>query len=89
MMHEIRNAMGNRDNQYKLDKIVEFNDAFGMARSCYKENVTCGKRRGSGTLSKTPIAMMASTDKGSEKAQRKKNKKPTKLRFIKIKVIKD
>lgn len=89
MMHKIRNAMGNRDDQYKLDKIVEFDDAFVKASSDYKEDGTHGKRRGRGTLSKTPIAMMASTSKGSEKAQRKKNKKPTRLRFIKMKVIED
>lgn len=74
---------------YQLDKIVEFDDAFVKTSSDYKEDDTYGKRKGRGTLSKTPIAMMASTSKGSEKVQEKKNKKSTKLRFVKMKVIED
>ncbi len=89
MMHKIRQSMGNRDDRYQLDKIVEFDDAFVKTSSDYKEDDTYGKRKGRGTLSKTPIAMMASTSKGSEKVQEKKNKKSTKLRFVKMKVIED
>jgi hypothetical protein len=36
MVHEIRHAMSNRDDQYKLDKIVEFDDAFIKPSSDYK-----------------------------------------------------
>jgi len=83
MMHKIRQSMGNRDDRYQLDKIVEFDDAFVKTSSDYKEDDTYGKRKGRGTLSKTPIAMMAPISKGLEKVQEKKNKKSTKLRFVK------
>lgn len=89
MMHKIRQSMGNRDDRYKLEGIVEFDDAFVKASADYKEDDTHGKRKGRGTLSKTPITMMASTSEGSASAQKKKNKKPTKLRYLKMKVIED
>jgi hypothetical protein len=54
-----------------------------------KKTIPYGKRKGRDTLSKTPKAMMASTLKGSEKVQEKKNRKLTKLHFVKMKVIED
>jgi hypothetical protein len=71
MMHEIRQCMGNRDDRYQLDKTVEFDDAFIKTSSDYKEDDSYGKMKGRGTLSKTPIAMMAAASKGSEKVRRK------------------
>ncbi len=45
MMHKIRNAMGNIDDQYKLDMIVEFDAAFVKASSDHKDHVTLVMRR--------------------------------------------
>jgi hypothetical protein len=36
MMHEIRNAMGNREDQYMIVKIVKFDDAFIKTSSDHK-----------------------------------------------------
>jgi transposase-like protein len=87
MMHKIRRAMGNRDDKYQLDKIVEFDDAFVKASSDDKEDDTYGKRRGRGTLGKAPIVLMASTAPGDPLVAQKSNKKPSRLRFIKMKVV--
>jgi len=89
MMHKIRKAMGNRDEKYQLEKIVEFDDGFVKASSDYKEDDRYGKRRGRGTLNKTPIVMMASTVEGDPKLKGKANKKNTRLRYIKMQVIED
>ena len=89
MMHKIRKAMGNRDNKYQMEKIVEFDDAFVKTSSDYKEDDTYGKRRGRGTLNKAPIAMMASTEPGDPVQMKKANKKSSRLRYIKMELIED
>lgn len=84
MMHKIRKSMGNRDDKYLLDKIVEFDDGFIKTSSEDKQDDSFGKPRGRGTSECSSIVMMASTGTGKVKG-----KKSTKLRFIKMKVIKD
>lgn len=81
MMHKIRAAMGNRDDRYTMEGLTELDDGF------IKANRNDGKKstkRGRGTEQKTSVLMMASVSEGKPDGA-----KPTALRYITMKVMKD
>ena len=83
MMHKIRRAMGNRDEMYELNGVVELDDAFFKSHSD-KERKEPNKR-GRGSEGQSKVLVMA---KVIPKVGRpKKHKKPSAFRYVKMEVI--
>jgi DNA-directed RNA polymerase subunit RPC12/RpoP len=87
MLQKLRSAMGQRDSQYRLDKIVELDE--GFFSSVDKENKYKDKqvKRGRGSQKKSKILVMASTSYDFNTT--KKHNKPKRFRYIRMVVIDD
>lgn len=90
MMQKLRVAMGSRDSKYKLDKIVELDEAFFESVDTEKgeDEKSTPKKRGRGSQKQRKVLVMASTvhDFGKTK---KKYGKPTKFRYVRMIVVED
>ena len=87
MMQKLRMTMGSRDSKYKLDKIVELDEAFFESVDTEKDNETKSnpKKRGRGSQKQSTVMVMASTVHDFKKT--KKFNKPTKFRFVRMLVV--
>jgi len=86
MLHKIRQAMGKRDEQYELSGSIELDEGFFSTEIPDQDK---GKplKRGRGSQKKTKVLVMAESK--AVEGEIKKNGKPRKVRFIKMKVIAD
>jgi transposase-like protein len=83
MMHKIRRVMGNRDEKYELDGVVELDDAFFKTHSDKKTKKP--NKRGRGSEGQSKVLVMA---KVVPKIGRpKKHKKSSAFRYVKMDVI--
>lgn len=55
-MHKIRQSMGQRDDRYKLEDMVEFDDAFFETYTCKKDKNNLKRGRGSQRQTKVAVA---------------------------------
>jgi hypothetical protein len=89
MMHKIRAAMGKRDSKYQMENVVELDDGYVKAdqpdQSSEKDETP---KRGRGTQSHSSILMMASVGPGKSSSS-KKSRKPTALRYVRMRHIED
>jgi hypothetical protein len=86
MAHKIRAAMGNRDDNYEFDGVVEIDDAFFKTHT-NEEDKDKPKKRGRGSQGQTTVLVMAKVE---PKVGRPKNhKKSSSFRFVKMVVIPD
>lgn len=86
MLQKLRKTMGLRDRQYKLNDVVELDEGFfsSVNTESSKEDDE-KKKRGRGSQSKSTVMVMASTS--VNKTSRKKHKKSSRLRFVKMQVL--
>jgi hypothetical protein len=89
MMQKIRKTMGSRDSKYQLDKIVELDEGFFEIVDTEKDNdeKSAPKKRGRGSQKQATVMVMASTVYDFKTT--KKNKKPTKFRYVRMIVVED
>lgn len=83
MMHKLRIVMGKRDNLYYLTDNIELDEGFFEV---VLENKNTPLKRGRGSQRQAKVLVMTSQEPVKKKAQ-KPNKKDSKLRFIKMKVL--
>jgi hypothetical protein len=87
MMHKIRVAWGHRDDRYKLTGFNEMDEGFFTSINSdpdeYEEIVL---KRGRGSQKRSPVLVMAQTEKVSNK---KKNRPSSRCRFFKMKCMPD
>lgn len=81
MMHKIRLTMGNRDERYKLEELVEIDDAFFKT---YSDENKGENKPGRGTTSNSNVLVMCRVDSGKEKH---KHGKDTAFRYVKMMVM--
>lgn len=82
MMHKIRLAMGNHDEKYTLDGLVELDDAFVKTHN--EDEGSDNNKRGRGTTEKTNVLVMCKVDSGNSQV---KHKKGTAFRYVKMVVM--
>lgn len=82
MMHKIRTAMGNRDERYKMEGLVELDDGFIKANRPKDGVGKGGNSRGRGTQEKRSVLVMAKFEQGN-----KKGKKSSSFRYVSMKVM--
>ncbi|WP_335967356.1 IS1595 family transposase [Galbibacter sp. PAP.153] len=82
MKHKIRTAMGNRDERYKMEGLVELDDGFIKANRPKKGTDMGGNSRGRGTQEKRAVLVMAKFEQGNEKG-----KKSSSFRYVSMKVM--
>jgi len=89
MMQKIRRTMGLRDSNYQLDKIVELDEGFFEIVDTEKDDdeKSARKKRGRGSQKQATVMVMASTVYDFKTT--KKNKKPTKFRYVRMIVVQD
>jgi hypothetical protein len=86
MLQKLRKTMGLRDGQYKLNDIVELDEGFFTSVDTESDKDDDEKKkRGRGSQSKSTVMVMASTS--VDKTSNKKHKKPSKLRYVKMRVL--
>ena len=87
MLQKLRATMGIRDNNYKLDKIVELDERFFTSVDTEKDpDEPCEPlKRGRGSQKQSTVMVMASTVYNLEDSS--KYKKPTKFRYVKMVVM--
>jgi len=88
MVQKLRKTMGLRDGKYQLDKIVELDEGFFESVDTEKtaeEKQKESKKRGRGSQKQSTVMVMASTVYDFQ--TKKKQKKPTKFRYVKMKVM--
>ncbi len=88
MMHKIRLMMGKRDANYVLDDTVELDEGFFTQVKESKDDTDQDEqlKRGRGSQNKAKVLVMTSTEPVEEY---KKDEKPSKLKFLKMLVIRD
>ncbi len=86
MLHKLRQAMGNRDEQYQLSGAIELDEGFFSTEVAEKDKDRPLKR-GRGSQKKTKVLVMTESKKVEGKTTKKG--KPRKVGFIKMKVISD
>ena len=82
MMHRIRVAMGKRDNLYKLDDMVEFDEGYFPTEISEKEKRNL--KRGRGSQKQTNVAVMAESVPLEDIETGKTSKQ---CRYFKMKVL--
>jgi len=90
MMQKIRTVMGARDNKYKLDGVVELDDAFFKTHSDKEKEDNTKSGRGSERQSTVLVMtkVVPQPDKPDDNSKKsKKHKKSTALRYVKMEVI--
>lgn len=87
MMQKLRATMGVRDDNYQLNKIVELDEGFFESVDTDEDpdKKSIPKKRGRGSQKQTKVLVMASTVHDFKNT--KKYNKPTKFRYVKMKVI--
>jgi transposase-like protein len=87
MLQKLRKTMGVRDQDYKLDKVVELDEGFFESVDTEKDPDDKGVKlkRGRGSQRQTTVMVMASTIHTASKLG--KHKKPTKFRYVKMIVV--
>ena len=80
MMHKLREAMGQRDDLYKLEDMVEFDEAYVSVATQEQTAV----KRGKGSQKKSNVAVMAESVPLEEPESGKKSKS---VRYFKMKVL--
>ena len=83
MVHKIRAAMGKRDGEYILAGQIELDDGF-FSTERPKEEKENQLKRGRGSQKKTKVLVMAESVKVESV---KKNKKPRRVGYLKMKVV--
>jgi hypothetical protein len=83
MMHKLRIIMGKRDNRYYLTNNIELDEGFFEVSLEEKDKPL---KRGRGSQRQAKVLVMTSQEPVKKKNQ-KPNKKTSKLRFIKMKVL--
>ena len=83
MMHKLRIIMGKRDNSYYLMNNIELDEGFFEVSLEKKDEPL---KRGRGSQRQAKVLVMTSQEPVKKKKQ-KANKKTSKLRFIKMKVL--
>lgn len=86
MLHKLRKAMGNRDEQYILSGSIELDEGF-FSTERDDEDKDKPLKRGRGSQKKTKVLVMAESKEVEGKTSRKG--KPRKVGFIKMKIIPD
>ena len=86
MLHKLRQAMGQRDEQYQLSGSIELDEGFFSTEITDQEKDKPLKR-GRGSQKKTKVLVMAESK--AIEGETNKNGKPRKVRFIKMQVITD
>lgn len=87
LVHKIRSAMGKRDDQYKLHDSVEIDEGFFSTEIPLDEKDD-KRKRGRGSQRKSMVMVMAESLPVDEKPVRK-GQKPTRSRYIKMKLLTD
>jgi hypothetical protein len=82
MMHKLRVSMGNRDSQYKLDGMIELDDAFFKT---YNEEPQEKNKRGRGSSGQSKVIVMSKIE--PKVGRPKKHRKSSKFRYVKMIVI--
>lgn len=82
MMHKIRDAMGKRDDRYKLEDMVEFDE--GYFETATKESDKQNLKRGRGSQRQSNVAVMAESTPLEDIETGKKSKH---VRYFKMKVL--
>jgi len=82
MMHKIRQAMGQRDDRYQLEGMIEFDEGYFATETCKveKENL----KRGRGSQKQKNVAVMAESTPLEDVETGKKSKQ---CRYFKMKVL--
>lgn len=86
MLHKLRQAMGNRDEQYTLSGSIELDEGF-FSTEITEENKGKLLKRGRGSQKKSKVLVMAESKEVEGKTTKKG--KARKVGFIKMKVITD
>ena len=90
MLQKLRLAMGERDNQYKLENIVELDEGFFESTEQVQPHELTGKKpakkRGRGSQKQSKVLVMSSSIAAKPI---RKNQKSSKLRFVKMVVVED
>jgi hypothetical protein len=82
MMHRIRSAMGKRDNLYKLEGMVEFDEGYFSTETSEKDKQNL--KRGRGSQKKSNVAVMAESTPLEDIETGKTSKH---VRYFKMKVL--
>lgn len=82
MMHKIRKAMGQRDDLYELDGMVEFDEGYFSTETKQKDKQEL--KRGRGSQKQSNVAVMAESTELEEIRTGKKSKQ---CRYFKMKVL--
>lgn len=85
MLHKIRAVMGQRDNKYMLDGVVELDDAFYKTHK--DEDSTEEQKRGRGSKSQSKVLVMSKID--PKRGRPRKHSKSSAFRFVRMVVIPD
>ncbi|MFW5944715.1 MAG: IS1595 family transposase [Bacteroidota bacterium] len=90
MMHKLRAAMGNRDSKYKLDEVIEADDAFFKSQSDEGDEEKDGngsEKRGRGSSQQGKVLVLSKTV--PKVGRPKKHKKRSSFRYVKMLHIED
>src|SRR3989304_2132354 len=89
MLQKIRATMGLRDRRYQLSKIVELDEGFfeSVDTDAEKDCKAEARKRGRGSQKQSSVLVMASTVHDFN--TKKKYKKPTKFRYVRMLVVDD
>lgn len=96
MLHKIRHAMGERDDDYDLEEFVEFDDAFfttfnhetTQEKKQKVDEIEVPLKRGRGSQKKSKVIVMAESSPATQKEQEDGHySKPRKLGHLKMKVV--
>ena len=98
MLHKLRNAMGERDENYVLQEFLEFDEAFFSTFSNYTKkekreqisNTAILLKRGKGSQKKSKVLVMTESKPASEEEQKLGGyKKSRKINHVKMIVVED
>ncbi len=87
MAHKIRAAMGQRNDQYEFDGVVEIDDAFFKTHKEEDSEEDEQQKRGRGSQKQSTVLVMAKVE--PKRGRPKNHKKSSKFRFVKMVVIED
>lgn len=89
MVQKLRKTMGIRDGEYHLGKIVELYEGFFESIDSQKtdEEKLDKRKRSRGSQKQSKVIVMASTAHPLKEPE--KHRKPTKFRYVIMKVVKD
>jgi hypothetical protein len=88
MLHKLRIVMVNRDDRYKLEGLVELNEAF-FEQIPLEKRASRSLKKGRGSNKQGNLLVMASTEPNKKNDRPDKHSKPSRLKFTKMRVIDD